>query len=59
MSEQELIKAARANIGATNARDWKRPKATLADDVMCDESAPGGGGTRNLDPGTGNREIGG
>jgi steroid delta-isomerase-like uncharacterized protein len=37
----DVIKAARANIDATNARDWKRFKETLASDVVYDEVGTG------------------
>ena len=37
----DVIKAARANIEATNARDWARFKETLAKDVVYDEVGTG------------------
>ncbi|MEX0683156.1 MAG: ester cyclase [Dehalococcoidia bacterium] len=41
MSEQDLVKAARANIEAANARDWGKFKETLAGDVVYDEVGTG------------------
>ena len=37
----DLVKAAKANIEATNERDWKRFKDTLAGDVVYDEVGTG------------------